>query len=747
MLCVWWVVVVVVVTRASAGSHCPVRTDARDVASKAYVSPQVVEAVVKEVGPSVPGQPYTVSLVVSKKLRAYSGPSRVKKRASLTLTFRHPLSDTDSEISAENSDSAGDCLVSAILKPRRKYLVFLSGPRERGAPPVPVAPPEPASRKLRRLVRKTVCKNCGEPPKVTGLLDDSVVENYNLTLECTVQGLPLPQVFWYKDDLPISTTRNLKVKTKTKKLRRRKLRQERSSSDMTGHRVLMGQPRRRLMRRRLRPRGVNERQEGGKRPAGGQRLPRGGRRQGAARREAKRRPAHDGGDARGGDARGSVRRRRPRPSSGNSSSSSRGRGSSNRKRSKKKGKKVSENKVVVSQLVMRSATEENDGIYKCVAKSVAGEAQAQARIRVVPPIDPHPFVDECPYAGYCLNGGTCMMFRIVGELVCQCAEGYKGQRCQEKEVYPTFNRSCHGPLRNIRHSHGRRCPRNQPAALWELLQQTLARKHKVSPWTKTQLLSWSPTHTGSAYWLHYMRPAQHSQTRPQSRGNNKTAPTLSGPGPTTSGLLQPPSSPGFLPLPHTTEHPEVLDSLLPDLDRSHVTRRRDPVGLSMPPSSPPAASQPVPTRTHGLRLTTPPSSLMRSVKHDAVQDPQLDILLHSPPPQLSEDSESEYAHHIRYKSRLRRRHHHRHHLTDPRDRPPHNSLEEAHVPQFTRPTGDQRMTSWSGLVPQGKPQHPVFSLPDHAPPAQPTTVTPLFHTGALSDKSFMLTQASLHSTC
>ncbi|KAG7154920.1 hypothetical protein Hamer_G026908 [Homarus americanus] len=287
------------------------------------------------------------------------------------------------------------------------------------------------------------------------------------------------------------------------------------------------------------------------------------------------------------------------------------------------------------------------------------------------------------------------------------------------------NRSCHGPLRNIRHSHGRRCPRNQPAALWELLQQTLARKHKVSPWTKTQLLSWSPTHTGSAYWLHYMRPAQHSQTRPQSRGNNKTAPTLSGPGPTTSGLLQPPSSPGFLPLPHTTEHPEVLDSLLPDLDRSHVTRRRDPVGLSMPPSSPPAASQPVPTRTHGLRLTTPPSSLMRSVKHDAVQDPQLDILLHSPPPQLSEDSESEYAHHIRYKSRLRRRHHHRHHLTDPRDRPPHNSLEEAHVPQFTRPTGDQRMTSWSGLVPQGKPQHPVFSLPDHAPPAQPTTIKAL----------------------
>lgn len=161
MLCVWWVVLVVL-TRASAGTECPVRTDARDLASKAYVSPQVVEAAVREVGSTVPGQPYSVVVVVSKKLRPYNGHSRVKKRATLTFTFRHPLADTDSEISAENSDSDGDCLVSATLKPRRKYLLFLSGPTERGAQPVPVAPPEPANKKNRRLVRKTLCKTCGE---------------------------------------------------------------------------------------------------------------------------------------------------------------------------------------------------------------------------------------------------------------------------------------------------------------------------------------------------------------------------------------------------------------------------------------------------------------------------------------------------------------------------------------------------------------------------------------------------------
>lgn len=150
-----------VVTSASEDTDCPVRSDAPDVASRAYVSPQVVEAVVKDTSPTAPGQPYTVTVSVSRILRRYRGPSRLRKRATLTLTFRQPLSDTDSENSAQNSDSVGDCLVSASLK-RRRYLLFLSGPKERGAQPVPVAPPVLANKKLRRVVRKMVCNKCGE---------------------------------------------------------------------------------------------------------------------------------------------------------------------------------------------------------------------------------------------------------------------------------------------------------------------------------------------------------------------------------------------------------------------------------------------------------------------------------------------------------------------------------------------------------------------------------------------------------
>lgn len=41
----------------------------------------------------------------------------------------------------------------------------------------------------------------------------------------------------------------------------------------------------------------------------------------------------------------------------------------------------------------------------------------------------------CPIAHYCLNKGLCTYYETVGELVCQCAEGFKGQRCENKDVY------------------------------------------------------------------------------------------------------------------------------------------------------------------------------------------------------------------------------------------------------------------------------------------------------------------------
>ncbi|XP_068231595.1 uncharacterized protein [Palaemon carinicauda] len=558
---VWWVIVVLMTS--SARGECPIRTDALDIESRAFVAPQVVEAVVQVIsvvghGDRVgggggggsgggggagavkrPGQPYSVTVSVSRVLRRYRGPFRVKKRSSLTLPFRHPSLESDSEndnsgLVDEDVEGAAEtsCLVTADLKTGRKYLFFLSGaPRpsaqsggRRGpssAPPtgpLPVALPEPANKKVRRVVRNMVSKKNVRPPTVSGLRHDSVVRDYNLTLECTAQGNPSPTVHWYKDDVLLTPSRSIKIKTR--KLRRKTVTRSR------GTRTPRQSPnpflsegvggRRRIIRRRRggggAGAGVGVRRSGGvfdemqrdeeARGAAGmekKRRTRGGRRREGGERKrltGRRRVAGDeededeeGGGGGGGEGVGDGgdegprrvmggRRKRLRgrsqgrgdnaksprhkgggatgsssgPRSGNSTSSSTDReaagstGSSGRRHPSSSSRRG--DKMITSTLVVREVSEDDAGVYKCVAKSVAGEATSQAKIRVVPPIDPHPFVDKCPIAGYCLNGGTCMMFKIVGELVCQCAEGFKGQRCQEKEVYPTFL--------DYRHPFGRR---------------------------------------------------------------------------------------------------------------------------------------------------------------------------------------------------------------------------------------------------------------------------------------------------
>ena len=58
----------------------------------------------------------------------------------------------------------------------------------------------------------------------------------------------------------------------------------------------------------------------------------------------------------------------------------------------------------------------------------------------------------------------------------------------------TVDHSCRGPLSYMRGSRGLRCPRNQPLALWQLLQLSLARRQfhsKISSLTKTPLIDWS----------------------------------------------------------------------------------------------------------------------------------------------------------------------------------------------------------------------------------------------------------------
>ncbi|CAG7832739.1 unnamed protein product [Allacma fusca] len=111
-----------------------------------------------------------------------------------------------------------------------------------------------------------------------------------------------------------------------------------------------------------------------------------------------------------------------------------------------------------SVLVIRKTRESDIGEYKCEAKNYLGSADAITSVflRKTPrkkhgststsspslpskagttptTLWPDPST-PCPIDSYCLNGGTCSYYENIGELVCQCAEGYKGQRCDTKDI-------------------------------------------------------------------------------------------------------------------------------------------------------------------------------------------------------------------------------------------------------------------------------------------------------------------------
>ncbi|XP_071438587.1 pro-neuregulin-2, membrane-bound isoform-like [Hetaerina americana] len=99
-----------------------------------------------------------------------------------------------------------------------------------------------------------------------------------------------------------------------------------------------------------------------------------------------------------------------------------------------------------SSLVIPRLRMDDEGVYECRAVSVTGASAAiSARVTVAPGAPSPPTKNTttlwpllggpCPLPAFCLNGGTCTYYETLGELVCQCAEGYKGRRCENKDVY------------------------------------------------------------------------------------------------------------------------------------------------------------------------------------------------------------------------------------------------------------------------------------------------------------------------
>ncbi|KAK7862477.1 hypothetical protein R5R35_005907 [Gryllus longicercus] len=110
-------------------------------------------------------------------------------------------------------------------------------------------------------------------------------------------------------------------------------------------------------------------------------------------------------------------------------------------------------RVKKGRLDIPSARPEDAGDYVCRAERPRADraradrprpeplrcAEAKATVRVAP--DPQPPTSTFPAGAtskcidsYCLNGGTCLFYHTIQEMSCECAEGYKGQRCELKDV-------------------------------------------------------------------------------------------------------------------------------------------------------------------------------------------------------------------------------------------------------------------------------------------------------------------------
>ncbi|XP_054717243.1 pro-neuregulin-2, membrane-bound isoform-like isoform X2 [Uloborus diversus] len=97
-----------------------------------------------------------------------------------------------------------------------------------------------------------------------------------------------------------------------------------------------------------------------------------------------------------------------------------------------------------SQLVISQVNFQDAGTYECSASNILGNATTSATVIINATTDWVFKKSPCPKNNFCLNGGNCSYFETVQEYVCECAEGYRGQRCESKAA-SIFNNAPKAP--------------------------------------------------------------------------------------------------------------------------------------------------------------------------------------------------------------------------------------------------------------------------------------------------------------
>ncbi|KAL5292515.1 NRG2 family protein [Megaselia abdita] len=100
-----------------------------------------------------------------------------------------------------------------------------------------------------------------------------------------------------------------------------------------------------------------------------------------------------------------------------------------------------------SELTILSFNSSDAGTYECRAKNKAGTSPVRRQIVIETPLTPlptkGPMEDGEPcnpaMSRMCLNGATCRYMKTLRVPFCQCADGFIGERCSEKEweIMPT----------------------------------------------------------------------------------------------------------------------------------------------------------------------------------------------------------------------------------------------------------------------------------------------------------------------
>nr|XP_027200253.1 myb-like protein I [Dermatophagoides pteronyssinus] len=269
--------------------------------------------------------------------------------------------------------------------------------------------PETLSRNTSRLVRKILCRDCAKPARIIHSSRErlDIISKQNITLSCRVDGNPIPWIEWYRNGRRLRTRRRVKINTR------------RRISQLT---IIRASVRRDHGTYECRAMNVVSKEPSVKRFHVNVQWP---------INHLKHRKTLLG-----------KHNRHPSSSTSSTSFTSSSSSYSSGVRKTKIDNDNTRNNVIIGtnhynihqitdnndnsddifnynhQQQMNNNNNNNDGI---------GNQNIYSEI-------PQP----CPIASFCLNGGTCSLYKHLGEYVCECADGYKGHRCEYKDLqkYP-----------------------------------------------------------------------------------------------------------------------------------------------------------------------------------------------------------------------------------------------------------------------------------------------------------------------